>query len=288
MRIALATAAHLPLGSEDDQVLLEAMRAADIDVASAIWDEQADWTQFDVVMLRSIWDYHLKYARFLQWLGQLEAAGTRVINDTNVVRWNADKHYMLDLERRGVRITPTRAVKSRDHSSLADIMRETGWQHAVIKPTVSSTGYETWFVGAPCSEHDESRFTLQRQHMDVLVQEFAEGVRDGEMSFVFLGGEYSHAVLKRAAGAEFRIHVEHGGTVETYTPRQEQVAWARDVMEKVHEPWTYARVDAVADAEGLLLMELELLDPELFFKYEPSAAQQLISAIVGVGARARQ
>jgi glutathione synthase/RimK-type ligase-like ATP-grasp enzyme len=288
MRIALATAEHLPHGSEDDQVLLEAFRDASIDVAPVIWDGPADWTGFDTVVIRSIWDYHLKYPRFRRWLDKLDAAGVRVINDTNVVRWNADKHYMLDLEQRGVRITPTRAATRRENIALGAIMREMGWQHAVIKPTVSSTGYETWFVGAPCSEHDESRFSLQRQNMDVLVQEFAEGVRDGEMSFVFLGGGYSHAVLKRAAGSEFRIHVEHGGTVERYEPQPAHIAWATNVMEKVTEPWTYARVDAVADRGGLLLMELELLDPELFFLYDRSAAQRLIRAIVGVDARARQ
>jgi glutathione synthase/RimK-type ligase-like ATP-grasp enzyme len=280
MRIALATAAHLPHCSEDDHVLITALRADGHTAEPVVWDAPTTWDAYDVVVIRSVWDYHLKYQRFLDWLDQLDRARMRVINSTDVLRWNADKHYMLDLEQRGVHITPTRAVTRRDDDvTLESTLDETGWRHAVIKPTVSSTGYETWFVRSPLSEETEAQFRKQRRSMDVLVQEFAEGVRDGEISFVFLAGVYSHAVLKRAAGSEFRIHVEHGGTVELYVPRPAEVEWAESVMQQVTEPWSYARVDAVRDGDGMLLMELELLDPELFFAYEPASAQLMIAAI---------
>src|SRR5207253_9105510 len=114
----------------------------------------------------------------------------------------------------------------------------------------------------------------QKQRMDVLVQEFAPGVTEGEMSFVFLGGDYSHAVLKRAAGDEFRIHVEHGGTVESFDAATSQIDWASSVIAAIQEPWSYARVDAVSAPGGLVLMELEMLDPELFFLYNRQAAEQ--------------
>lgn len=279
MRVALATAAHLPHCSEDDHVLITALRADGFTVEPAVWDEPIVWESYDVVVIRSIWDYHLKYDQFLKWLAHLDQAGARVINSTDVLRWNADKHYMLDLESRGVTITPTRAVTRRDDVRLKHVLDETGWQHVVIKPTVSSTGYETWFVSAPVNAKQEAQFLEQRRKMDVLVQQFAEGVRDGEISFVFLAGVYSHAVLKRAAGDEFRIHAEHGGTVELYVPRPAEVEWAERVMQQVTEPWSYARVDAVRGGDGMLLMELELLDPELFFQYEPAAAQLMIAAI---------
>ena len=288
MHIGLATAAHLPGGSEDDQVLIDALRAKGVTVSVAIWDQPAHWDRFNAVVIRSVWDYHLKYTRFLEWLDLLEATGANLYNPVEVIRWNADKRYMLDLERRGIRITPTRVLSASDDASLASVLRKTGWREAVVKPAVSSTGYETWFVNAPCGAADEHRFTTQRMAMDVLVQEFAPGVRDGELSFVFLAGQYSHCVLKRAAGTEFRIHVEHGGSVESHHPPTEQIQWAESVMDAVKEPWTYARVDAVADDDGLMLMELELLDPELFFKYKPSSTGLLISALERTEARASQ
>ena len=99
---------------------------------------------------------------------------------------------------------------------------------------------------------------------------------------VFLNGEYSHSVIKRAAGDEFRVHIEHGGTVESTEPSQAQVEWARSVVDVVQQPWVYARVDAVSDASGPMVMELELLDPELFFKYDGAAAGKLIDGIRSV------
>jgi glutathione synthase/RimK-type ligase-like ATP-grasp enzyme len=286
MRVALATAAHLPNGSEDDQVLIEALRVAGAEPVSVIWDGSARWSAFDVVVLRSIWDYHLKYARFLDWLHELDESGVPVHNATALVRWNADKSYMLELERKGVRITPSRLVRSAEDTTLREIAAATGWTRLVVKPTVASTGYETWLVVAPVADTDEARFRTQTAAMDVLVQEFAAGVQHGELSLVFLNGEYSHSVLKRAAGSEFRVHIEHGGTVESVTPGADQITWAHSVVAAVAQPWTYARVDAVNDAQGPLLMELELLDPELFFKYNSAAAQRLITAIM-VDAHAR-
>jgi glutathione synthase/RimK-type ligase-like ATP-grasp enzyme len=279
-RIALATAAHLPHGSDDDQVLIAAMRAAGLEPISVIWDAPAQWRDFDAVVLRSIWDYHLKYPRFLEWLAELDASGVPVHNATPVVRWNADKQYMLELEQRGVRITPSRLATDGDARTLQQVADETGWQHLVIKPTVASTGYETWMAETPIQPDDEQRFGDQKARMNVLVQEFAIGVHAGELSMVFLQGKYSHSVLKRAAGSEFRVHIEHGGTVESVEPTAGQIAWAESVLSAVSQPWTYARVDAVSDVSGPLLMELELLDPELFFKYHPAAAQRMINSIM--------
>ena len=280
MRVGLATAAHLPSGSEDDQVLIQAMRNAGMEPVSVIWDQPQDWAAFDVVVLRSIWDYHLKYPRFLAWLDELDAAGVPVHNSTSLVRWNADKKYMLELEQKGVRITPSRLASADDDVTLAAIAAETQWRSLVIKPTVASTGYETWLCETPVSAESEQQFTKQKRAMNVLVQEYAAGVQQGEVSMVFLDGAYSHSVLKRAAGSEFRVHIEHGGTVESVFPDAAQIAWAESVVAAAPGSWTYARVDLVTDTDGPLLMELELLDPELFFKYEPASAARMINALM--------
>jgi glutathione synthase/RimK-type ligase-like ATP-grasp enzyme len=275
MRIALATAEHLPGLSPDDQVLFEVLRERGVDVSAAVWDEDQDWSKFQTVVTRSIWDYHLKYPRYLRWLDDLDTAGVSVHNPTDVQRWNADKHYMLDVEARGVSITPTIV----NPSSLQEGVKASGWERVVVKPTVASTGYETWLIDAADAEKYEQQYGEQRKRMDVLVQEFAPGVAKGEMSFVFLGGEYSHAVLKRAAGDEFRIHVEHGGSVESFEPSTSQIDWASSVIDAIHEPWSYARVDAVSAEGGLVLMELEMLDPELFFLYDRKAAERFADII---------
>ncbi len=279
MRVALATADFLPDGSPDDQVLSATLRAQGIDAVWLVWDRPATWSDFDAVVVRSVWDYHLKYPRFRDWLAELDASGVAVHNSTRVLRWNADKRYLLELEQRGVRITPTRLATAGAGVSLHAIAAETGWNHLVIKPTVASTGYQTWLTEAPVSTQAEARFAAQHATMDLLVQQFASGVHAGELSLVFLNGSYRHAVLKRAAQEEFRVHAEHGGQVESFVPSAAQIAWAESVVATIAEPWTYARVDAVLDADGPLLMELELLDPELFFTYHEAAADILAAAL---------
>lgn len=278
-RIALATAEHLPQLSEDDNILHRALLARGHDATPVIWDDDVDWRSYDVVLTRSIWDYHLKHARFLEWLDQLDASGARVYNPTALMRWNSDKHYMLDLADRGVRVTPTRVLHRGQPATLAEVAAEAGWQRVVVKPTVASTGWETWQADAPFTAEHEAQFERQKEAMNLLVQEFVEGVRNGERSFVFIGGEYSHCVLKRAAGDEFRVHIEWGGTVERIEPPREQIDWAEGVVAAVREPWMYARVDAVAGADGLVVMELEMLDPELFFAYDATAVEAFIRQI---------
>lgn len=279
-RIALATAAHYPELAPDDQVLRAAFRQRGLDTHAVVWDSDAAWESFDVVVTRSIWDYHLKYARFRSWLDELDAKRVPVHNPTDVLRHNSDKRYMVELERAGIRITPTEVVGREDSATLAGVMRARGWEGVVVKPTVASTGYETWMATAPCTLDDEARFAAQHASMDLLVQEFATGVKDGELSFVFIAGEYQHCIIKKAAGDEFRVHIEHGGTVDLFSPSFSDVEWARSVMETVEEGWTYGRVDAVRSDDGLMVMELELLDPELFFLFNPGACQPFIDRVL--------
>lgn len=278
--IALATAAHYPNLSPDDQILHAELTRRGINAVPVVWDSATDWAAFDAVVVRSIWDYHLKYPRFQAWLDELDTSLVRVYNPTSILRANADKQYMLDLEAAGIRITPTRVILKGERDSLSDVLLETGWMHAVVKPTVSSTGYETWFTSKPVTRADEQRFADQHATMDVLVQQFADGVAAGELSFVFLAGAYSHCVLKRAAEGEFRVHNEHGGTVAACAPPGEQIAWAESVVATLpRDSWAYARVDAVRDAAGMMVMELELLDPELFFTYNAAAVARFADAI---------
>lgn len=280
MRIALATAAHLPQLSEDDNILYVEMLRRGFDVEPVVWDSGANWAVYSTVVVRSIWDYHRKHPQFIAWLDGLDRTGARIINSTALARWNSDKHYMLDLEKRGVRITPTRIFDRGSHATLAEVIEETGWESVVVKPAIASTGFETWQFEVPVTPENESQFARQVSGMDVLVQQFVPGIRNGERSFVFIDGEFTHCVLKKSAGEDFRIHIEWGGTVQCIDPSAEQVAWAASVLKAVEHPWLYGRVDAVLDDVGEpVLMELEMLEPELFFAYDSDALDRIIEAI---------
>lgn len=280
-RIALATSRELPALWEGDRILLNELRRRGWTAAPAVWDDEAhDWSQWDVVLIRSCWDYHLKADRFRAWLDRLSHLHVIVINSQDIVRWNLHKGYLLDIERAGGRIPPTRLVTRGTPGALGDHMRAAGWRTVVVKPAISATGYSTRLVEGAPARADEEAYASAIAVGDVLLQAYVPEVVDGgEWSFVFLGGRYSHAVIKRAAPGEFRVHIEWGGTVETAAPSPELVRQAEAILRMAAPEAVYARVDAAVVDDALVLMELELVEPELFFDREPRAAGRLAGAL---------
>ncbi len=279
--IALATSADLAELWAGDRLFLEELRHRAFTAAPLVWDDPAvDWDRWDVVIIRSCWDYHLKVDRFREWLGRLAASGRVVINPPDLVRWNLHKGYLLDVARAGGRIPPTAVIARGEAGRLRDHLDREGWRDAVIKPAVSATGYRTRLVRGRPSDEDEHAFAEAIAAGDVLAQAYVPEVSErGEWSFVFFEGRYSHAALKRAAPGEFRVHIEWGGTVETAPPPPALIVQAQALMDALALRATYGRVDGTEVEGGLVVMELEVIEPELFFDREPEAPARLADAV---------
>lgn len=279
-RIALATSQELADLWAGDRLFLQELLRRGFPAAPVVWDDpKSDWDRWDVVLIRSCWDYHLKVDRFRDWLDRM-AAGRLVINRPDLVRWNLHKGYLLDVARAGGRIPPTRVIARGESGTLHDHLQRAGWWQAVIKPAISATGHNTRLVRGVPSEDDERVFREDISAGDVLAQEYVPQVREhGEWSLVFFDGRYSHAALKRAAPGEFRVHIEWGGTVESATPPAALVAQAQALMDALALDATYGRVDGTTVGEDLVVMELEVIEPELFFDRDPMAAARLADAV---------
>jgi glutathione synthase/RimK-type ligase-like ATP-grasp enzyme len=249
--------------------------------APVIWDDEVRWQDWDGVVIRSCWDYHLKADAFLAWLDTLAAAGVGVVNAPEVVRRNVHKGYLLEVARAGGRIPPTRLAPRGEGLTLRQQLENAGWADAVIKPAVSASGFSTRPVtGAPTSD-DEQAYAEMIAVGDVLLQARVPEVQErGEWSFVFFDRQYSHAVLKRAAPGEFRVHIEWGGTVESAVPPPALVLDAQTLVDGLDLQVAYARVDGTEVDGRLMLMELELIEPELFLDHHPHAAARLASAVL--------
>lgn len=296
LSVALATFERLPDLNDDDRRLLHALRARGVDAEPARWDVARDWSRHDAVLIRTCWDYYHHLDRFLAWIDEVEDAGARLLNPAPLVRWNADKRYLRELEalgerggHAGVRLVPTAWVDGgAAHPPLAELLAERGWKDAVVKPAVSAGAFETWRVSVRTAAQDEARFAaLVRRPGAVLVQPFVpEVVEGGEWSLVFIAGEYSHAVVKRPAPADFRVQVEHGGSYAPATPSAPLVEDAAAVLGAAAartgiapEDVLYARVDGVARDGRLMLMELECIEPFLFLGAEARAAERMADAL---------
>ena len=279
--------------TRDDQFLAEALRdAADVDVLP--WDapdatERAAASR--AAIIRSTWNYTEKLSAFHAFVDEQNHRGTTLLNPAAVVRWNCDKHYLDELQRSRIAVLPTvflRRGADTDAMDLAHLMDRRGWRDVVVKPTVSATAKGLFRVERTQASGHQERFEVARLATDLMVQPVAPEIEaDGEWSLMFFGGRYSHAVRKRAACGDFRVQGDFGGTARAETPPGRLVADAERLMDWVHRRFTedapllYARVDGIERGGRLVLMELELIEPELFFRCDPAAAARCVESLLG-------
>jgi glutathione synthase/RimK-type ligase-like ATP-grasp enzyme len=273
--IGLATWSGLPELDPDDRLLLPLLRGAGCDVRPVVWSDPAvDWPRFDLVIVRSTWDYYRRYAEFLAWLARA-GRQTHLWNPPVTLRWNTHKGYLRDLARSGIRVIPT--IWGSDGRSLATVVAEVGWKELVLKPAVSAAGTGAVRFDASEAPARQALFERMLSEGEVLVQPYVGSVETlGERSLVFLDGEFSHAVLrapKLSAGSALR----EGAPV---VPSAAELEVARKVLATYREETLYARVDLALDASDRpMLMELELTEPLLYLASSPGAAERFAAGI---------
>jgi glutathione synthase/RimK-type ligase-like ATP-grasp enzyme len=285
-RLAFATFGGRPELTADDRLAAEALRRRGAVVQPLRWDAPiGEWASFDAVIVRSVWDYHLRPLEFLQWVEALERAGTRLLNPPDVLRWNHHKSYLRHLASQGVATVPTAWVERGADVDLVGLLADRGWAEAVVKPAISASAHQTWASSRSSAPSDQGRFHDLLSAGDVLVQPLVPEVRSkGEWSLVFFGGAFSHAMLKRPREGDFRVQEELGGTAECREPPSALVEQARQALAAAPAPCVYARVDGVERDGGLVVMELELIEPVLYLGAEGGAPDRFAGACLdGLG-----
>ncbi len=276
-RLALATSADYPSIQPDDAHLATALQRLGIQPISCVWnDPRVDWSRFDGVLIRTIWDYFKHYAVFLDWLDRLDQLGVPTINDNALLRWNSDKRYLFELANLGVATIPTQLASAHE---LSHVLATMAAQQVVVKPTISGGAWHTLRGVAGHHALDQAVRKLPAEY-DYLVQPFVpEVLSDGEWSLLYFAGSFSHAVIKRPAAGDYRVQGEHGGTAEPAVPSTATLAAADRALAAVaalgHGDHAYVRVDGVVSAGRFLIMELELIEPFLHLAAQPTAAERL-------------
>jgi glutathione synthase/RimK-type ligase-like ATP-grasp enzyme len=280
-RVAFVTYAEHPHLYFDDRLAADLLRSGGVEVEAVLWDStDVRWEEFDSVVLRSCWEYHLRTREFLDWIALMERKAIPLWNPPGVVRENADKHYLMRLAAEGVRVAPTVWLEPGDDFDLAAILERQGWSHAVVKPAVSMSAYGTWVTTPSRAASDHGRLSELLSRSGVMIQRFLPEVQTrGEWSFVFFMKEYSHAVLKIPKPGDFRVQRDFGGSLADSAPSRRLIEQAQEIVRCVEASLLYARVDAVEVSGELVLMELELIDPVLFLGRDPGAAQRFADAI---------
>jgi glutathione synthase/RimK-type ligase-like ATP-grasp enzyme len=283
-RIAFATSKKLKDLTDDDRLAVAPLKAMGIEVVPAIWnDPKVAWDAFDLVVVRSPWDYMHHGEAFRQWFTTLDRAGVPVQNPTSVLRWNLDKTYLKWIDERGGSVVPTEWVEKGGTVDLAEVLRRRGWSRAVVKPTVSGGAVDTWIIDRTTVAADQAKILPILARCGLMIQPFlAEIETEGEISMLFYNGKYSHAVRKRPKSGDFRVQTDYGGTVEPATPSSTTLHEAQQIVDLRDETLLYARVDGVVVGDEFLLMEYEILEPQIFLPYHPQAAERFAKAVAEV------
>ena len=291
-RIALATAAEFPDLDEDGPVLRAALGLRGVVAEPVVWsDDDADWSAYDLVVVRSTWDYHLRHVEFLAWADRV-ASASRLLNPAEVLAWNTDKTYLRALQEAGLPVVPTEWLDPGDRPTLPS------HGEYVVKPAVSAGSKDTnrYLAG----DHDELAAAHVQDLLDagrtVMVQPYLDAVDTaGETALLFLGDAYSHAIRKgplltvamepvQGAYKEETIQVREPSGVERATAERVLDSLA-GVGPAARDDLLYARVDLVPGADGEpVLLELELTEPSMFLVHDGAdgavAAARFADAVV--------
>lgn len=220
-----------------------------------------------MVIIRTPWDYFLRYEEFSIWLESLKKINTPIWNSLDVIYENIHKFYLKDIENNGIPIIPTEFIPKNSIVSIDDILDKRNWVKAVIKPAISGGAYKTSVVSKNEAGIQEKLDELLKDN-DVLLQKFAEEIKDGEWSLLFFNKKYSHSVLKVPNSNDFRVQSEFGGQYIYDKAPAGLIEQAQKIVDNVKNELLYARVDGIYINETLYLMELELIEPDLFLNSE--------------------
>ncbi len=239
------------------------------------WRAAADWDAYEVVVIRSPWDYQHDPDAFLAVLETIERSNARLENPLDLVRWNLRKTYLRDLEARGLPIVPTRWLPRLAPADLAPLFDALG-EEIVVKPVVGANADAAFRLRRETAPGEALAAFAARACM---AQPFVRAVvEEGEFSLFHFGGAYSHAILKTPASGDFRVQEEHGGRIRAVAPDPALRALADAVVDALGPAPLYARTDFVRLDAGFALMEVELIEPSLYFPYDADSPERFADA----------
>ena len=261
-----------------DHFLYEPFKNSGWHVTEVSWrNRRVDWNKFDAVLVRSTWDYQDNPQEFLCVLQEIEQSSAHLENHISLIKWNFEKTYLQDLKAKKVQIIPT--LWSQNIHDVSLFFDKLQHEEIVIKPTISANADNTFRLTKSDIQKKTPLLTSCFQKRSFMVQPFMTNIiSEGEFSLFFFGNQYSHCILKTPKENDFRVQEEHGGILRAITADTSLIATAQNVMKNLPKQPLYARLDFVRSdslcaQNSFLLMEVELIEPSLYFQLSPQAPQ---------------
>lgn len=281
MNLALLTCEKLPELTVSDQLLIPELAKHNITAKAVIWDDKSiNWRNFDYLIFRNTWDYFEKESEFNLWLEQIENLGIKTLNPIPVIKKNKHKCYLREMQQNGIRIIPTVFVDKTLDLNLSDLI-PFHWKKAVIKPAFSAGSYQTTVFDVSDIEKINQDYQKIASEKELLVQEFMPEIQTlGETSFIFFNKKISHCVNKKPMEGDFRVQSQFGGKYTLIAPRLELIEKAQKIVHTFHDQLLYARVDGIVIENELHLMEIECIEPDLYFDLSKNSQQRFVESLL--------
>jgi hypothetical protein len=278
MRIAYVSCRELPEPDIDERPLVDGLIAAGHDAVVAAWDDESvDWSSFDLALVRATWNYAQHIESFRSWIDRVSSI-TTLANDAQTLKWNLHKEYLRELEEHGVPIVPTEFFDQHEKLSVSQICDSRSWSKIVIKPTISagSFGTKSFDLSKNETEYAQAFFDEMIAQRDMMIQQFVDSVDTvGETAIIVIDGQITHAIEKRP---RFDDQDEEVYLRESISDEMRE--FTEMVLEAAGQSFLYARVDVMPDENGaLMLSELEMLEPSLFFPYSSHAIDIFVKGV---------
>ncbi|PWN65602.1 ATP-grasp domain-containing protein [Chryseobacterium viscerum] len=270
------------VANDEDTELINFLIHKGLDVVPTIWnDKNVDWSSLDVVVIKSPWDYHNHLHEFLNWLDNLEKLGVKVLNPVEIIQWNSDKHYLKDLAEKQLPVIPAEYIEKGsgfDNRFFAYFNTD----KLVVKPCVSAGAQNTITVSKDNFNERSIEIETLLKEQDYMVQQFVDEIKNGEWSFLFFNGKYSHCSLKMPKKGDFRVQHYHGGSISYPVPDPLHIEQAGSYLKSLPQATLYARVDGVVINNSFQLMELELIEPYLFLNGDHRLLENYYEALMAL------
>lgn len=281
IHLGLLTCYDYPELTLSDRKLIPLLEANNIMADAVIWDDPTfNANDYDVLIFRNTWDYFKKQETFFSWLNELKLRHVYTINSVEIIQWNLHKFYLKELQSAGFPVIPSIFISRENHTSFSALIPD-DWEKAVIKPAVSAGSYLTELFSYYDCDAIDTKYQDLRKNNDLIIQKFIPEITTrGEISVVFFDKKYSHAVIKTPKAGDFRIQSQFGGTYVPYIPDAALIDSCSKIVQYIPQDLPYARVDGLMIDNIFHLMELELIEPDLYFDFVPDGHESFSKVIV--------
>ena len=265
-----------------DQMLFEPLKAVGWLAEEVSWRKMdVDWNVYDVVVVRTTWDYQDDVEAFMACLQRIEASSAQLQNGLKIVEWNISKRYLSDLQNQGINIVPTLWFKAFVLTELQAGFSHFDTSEIVLKPLVSANADHTYRLTPENLKVQADGLKDVFAHREFMLQPFLPGIVDeGEYSLFYFAGHYSHSILKQPGAGDFRVQEEHGGQLKSIQPNEKMLTTARHCLAALPADVLYARIDLVRHKNEFAVMEIELIEPSLYFNMDPESPQRFVDAFI--------